>query len=186
MRYGFLTACLTLLLMIGCRSSGALPGAGPLDSVESLDLDRYLGKWYEISKYPVSFEKGLVGVTAEYSLRDDGKIRVLNAGYKKSFEGELKQSEGKAWIPDPAKSAQLKVMFFWPFSGKYWVIALDPEYRWSVVGEPGRKYLWILSRTPTLPDATYDAIVKRIEELGYDTSRLEKMPQRDITSSANS
>ncbi|MHC4932247.1 MAG: lipocalin family protein [Planctomycetota bacterium] len=169
-----------LLSLLGaCASSGALPGAAPLQAVGEFDLELYLGRWYEIAKYPVSFEKGLVGVTAEYSLREDGNVRVLNAGYKGDFEGERSSAEGKAWVPDADQPAKLKVSFFWPFSGKYWVIALDPEYRWAVVGEPARRYLWILAREPELDAATYDAIVARIrDELGYDTTRLERMPQR--------
>ncbi len=163
-----------------CASSpsGALPDAGPLESVDTLETERYLGLWYEIAKYPFRFEKGLVGVTAEYSLRDDGKIRVVNGGNKETLDGERTTSEGKAWAPDPEHPERLKVQFFWPFKGDYWVIALDPEYRWSVVGEPKRRYLWILSRTPTLPTDIYESIVTRITELGYDVSRLEPMPQR--------
>jgi apolipoprotein D and lipocalin family protein len=163
---------------LGCATSGALPDAAPLTAVESFDLARYLGTWYEIAKYPVWFEDGLVGVEAEYTLREDGDVRVLNSGFEGTFDGERDTAEGHAWVPDPAEPAKLEVRFFWPFTGDYWVIALDPDYRWSVVGEPGRGYLWILSRTPTLPETTYLAIVKRIHDLGYDTTRIERMPQR--------
>jgi lipocalin len=166
------------LLAVGCATSGALPGAAPLTAVDSLELPRYLGTWYEIAKYPVSFEKGLVGVQADYSLRGDGDVRVVNSGYEGTFEGERSTAEGRAWVVDPAEPAKLRVRFFWPFSAPYWVIALDPDYDWAVVGEPGRKYLWILCRSKTMPDDLYDEIVARIHELGYDTSRLEKMPQR--------
>lgn len=164
-------------MVLGCRASGALPDAKPLTSVPELDLQRYLGRWYEITKYPVSFEKGLVGVTADYSMRDDGKVRVENAGYEGSFAGPRKTAEGKAWVPDPERSAQLKVSFFWPFAARYWVIALDPDYRWAIVGEPGRRYLWILSRTSTVSDALYGRLVATVRELGYDPDRLERMPQ---------
>lgn len=173
------SSLLTLLLLVGCRASGALPGAAPLESVAPFELERYLGMWYEIAKYPVSFEDGLVGVTAEYSLRDDGDVRVLNAGLVETFDGRRKEAEAHAWVPDPERPAELKVSFFWPFRAKYWVIALDPDYRWAVVGEPGRKYLWILSRTPELDPATYAAILARIEgELDYDVGRLELMPRQ--------
>ncbi len=138
-----------------------------------------MGLWYEIAKYPVFFEDGLVGVTAEYSLREDGDLRVSNGGFKGDFDGERLEAKAKAWIPDPERPAELKVSFFWPLSAKYWVVAVDPEYRWAVVGEPSRKYLWVLSRTPQLDDATYGAILKRIrEELAYDSERLELMPQQ--------
>jgi len=173
------TPLLALFLLFGCRSSGALPGATPLRSVDDFELERYLGLWYEIAKYPVSFEDGLVGVTAEYSLREDGDVRVQNGGFEGSFDGEASEATAKAWVPDSERPAELKVQFFWPFSAKYWVVALDPEYQWAIVGEPARKYLWILSRTPQLDEETYDALLVRIrEELGYDTERLELMPQQ--------
>jgi apolipoprotein D and lipocalin family protein len=166
-------------LVVGCGPSGALPGAAPLEAVDALDLDRYLGIWYEIAKYPNAFEEGLVAVTARYSLRKDGTVRVLNAGLQGSFDGERKSAEGKAWVPDATAPAELRVSFFWPFAADYWVIDLDPEYRWAVVGEPDRRFLWILSRTPALPEATYAALVQRIRELGYDPSRLEPMTHPD-------
>lgn len=165
--------------LVACSSnpSGALPGAGELSSVQDFETERYLGLWYEISKYPVSFEKGLVAITADYSLRDDGNIRVLNSGLEGTLDGKSKNAKAKAWAPDAEQPARLKVQFFWPFKADYWVIALDPDYRWAVVGEPKRRYLWILSRTPSLSDSTYAAILDRITELGYDLSRLESVLQ---------
>ncbi|MHC4451439.1 MAG: lipocalin family protein [Planctomycetota bacterium] len=175
-----MTRLLILLLpaLCACQASGALPNAKSLAAVSEFDLSRYLGTWYEIAKYPVSFEKGLVGVTATYSMRDDGKVRVENAGFKGSFDGKRKSATAKAWAPDPSRPAELKVSFFWPFSAKYWVIALDSGYQWAVVGEPGRRYLWILSRSPTMSDALYERLVKTVRGLGYDTDRLERMPQK--------
>jgi lipocalin len=170
-------ALLMATLVAGCAPSGALPGAGPLESVDTLDLDRYLGTWYEIAKYPNRFEKGLVAVKAQYSQREDGTIRVRNSGRESTFDGERDSAEGSLWVPHAEAPAKLRVSFFWPFSADYWVIALDPDYRWAVVGEPDRRYLWILSRTPSLPQATYTAIVQQIRELGYDPTRLEAMPQ---------
>ena len=177
-----LAATLTALLplwLTACASnaSGALPDAAPLVSVSEFETERYLGLWYEIAKYPVSFEEGLVGVTAEYSLRDDGKIRVENGGRKGTLDGKPSLATAKAWAPDPEQPARLKVQFFWPFKADYWVIALDPEYRWAVVGEPKRRYLWILSRSPQMDEAVYTSIVERIVALGYDVSRLEPMLQ---------
>lgn len=157
--------------------SGALPGAGPLTSVEEFSTERYLGLWYEIAKYPVSFEKGLVGITAHYSLDEDGEVQVVNSGREGTLDGELDQATATAWAPDPERPERLKVQFFWPFRGDYWVIALGPDYGWAVVGEPERRYLWILSRTPTLEDRTYAAILESATALGYDVSRLETVPQ---------
>ncbi|MHC4955907.1 MAG: lipocalin family protein [Planctomycetota bacterium] len=168
---------LSLFSFAGCQASGALPDAPPLRAVTSVDLERYLGTWYEISKYPVSFEKGLVGVTATYSMRDDGNIRVENAGYKGSFDGKLKSATARAWVPNAERPAELKVSFFWPFSAKYWVIGLDTDYQWAIVGEPGRRYLWILARQPRIHDELYQRLVAQVKKLGYDPSLLEKMPQ---------
>ena len=144
----------------------------PLEVVEYVDLNRYLGKWYEIASYPAWFQKGCTASTAEYSMLPDGKIRVVNSCRKDSLDGKLKQSEGKAEVVDTTTNAKLKVWFFWPFKGNYWIIDLDPDYNWVVVGEPKRKYLWVLSRTPTMDESLYKDILSRLPQKGYDTSRL--------------
>jgi len=127
-----------------------------MDVVSDVDLERYTGKWYEIASFPQHFQRGCVASTATYTLRDDGRIDVLNECRDQSFDGELRQAEGIAWIVDPSQSrAKLKVQFFWPFSGDYWIIDLDPDYRYAVIGHPSREYLWILSRTPTMQPDLY-------------------------------
>jgi len=145
-----------------------------MKTVDSVDLNRYLGKWYEIAKYPNWFEKNLTAVTAAYSLRDDGKIKVLNAGRKGSPDGKEKTALGKAWVADKKTNAKLKVQFFWPFSGNYWIIELGSNYEYAVVGEPKRKYLWILGRTPEMNEKLYNELLKRIEKHGYDLNKIEK------------
>jgi apolipoprotein D and lipocalin family protein len=149
----------------------------PLTTVSFVDLNRYLGKWYEIASYPAWFQRGCTGATADYSRLPDGRIRVVNRCFKKSLDGPLKESKGKAEVVDTATNAKLKVWFFWPFKGDYWIIDLDPDYQWAVVGVPSRKYLWILSRTSTLDDAIYDGILRRVIENGYDPTRLQLTPQ---------
>jgi len=144
----------------------------PLSTVSAVDMNRYLGKWYEIASYPAWFQKGCTGSTADYSRLPDGRIRVVNRCYKKSLDGTLKTSKGKAEVVDPKTNARLKVTFFWPFKGDYWIIDLDDDYQWAVVGVPSRKYLWILSRTPTLDGKVYDGILRRVIENGYDPTRL--------------
>ncbi len=147
-----------------------------LQTVPKVDLKRYLGKWYEISKYPAWFEKDCDrDTTAEYSLKDNGDIEVVNSCTTK--EAKRKASKGTAKIVDQKSNAKLKVTFFWPFYGKYWIIDLDPDYQWVVVGEPSRKYLWILSRSPKLDQHVYDAIVSRLPAKGYDPSKLVPMKQ---------
>jgi apolipoprotein D and lipocalin family protein len=150
----------------------------PLQTVERVDLDRYLGQWFEIASYPAWFARNCTGVTAEYSRRDDGGITVVNRCFKGSLDGKLKQAKGRARVADTETNAKLKVSFFGPFWGNYWIIDLDPDYRWAVVGEPKRKYLWILSRTPTLDQETLDGILERLSDASYDTGKLQWTPQR--------
>jgi apolipoprotein D and lipocalin family protein len=141
-----------------------------------VDLDRYLGKWYEIARYPNRFEKDCASdVTAQYTLRADGKIEVVNSC--RQSDGKVKYSKGSAKIADRQSNAKLKVTFFWLFYGNYWIIDLDPDYRYAVVSEPGRDYLWILSRTPQLDSAVYNQIAGRLREQGLDPARLIKPPQ---------
>ena len=107
----------------------------------------------------------------------DGKIRVVNRCRKESLDGPLKESKGKAEVVDAATNAKLKVWFFWPFKGNYWIIELDDDYQWAVVGEPKRKYLWILSRTATMDEMVYQDILSRLPQKGYDPARLHRTPQ---------
>jgi apolipoprotein D and lipocalin family protein len=157
--------------------AGTVKSNSPLTVVESVDLQRYLGKWYEIASYPAWFQKGCTASTADYRLLPDGKIQVVNRCHKDSLDGPLKESKGKAEVVDTATNAKLKVWFFWPFKGNYWIIDLDPDYQWAVVGEPSRKYLWVLSRTPSLDEATYQEIIERLPQKGYDPSVLRKTAQ---------
>jgi len=151
--------------------------APPLEVVDSVDLDRYLGLWYEIASYPAWFQKNCTAVTADYSLREDGLIKVVNSCRKGSLDGKLKQSTGRAKVVAGSNNAKLKVSFFGPFWGNYWIIDLDPDYEWAVVGVPGRKYLWILSRSPQMDQAVYDGIISRLEAQRYDPARLNRTPQ---------
>jgi len=147
-----------------------------LKAVPYVDLNRYTGRWYEIARYHNRFQRQCVGnVTATYSLLPNGKIEVVNECRK--ADGKLVVARGKAKVAEKTSTAKLRVTFFWPFSGDYWVIVLDPEYRWAVVGEPDRKYLWILSRTPQLPAADYDQAISAIRAKGYDPSKLVLTPQ---------
>ena len=151
----------------------------PLQVVPHVDVTKYLGKWYEIATIPQRFQKGCTGVTATYTLRPDGDIQVLNECRKDSLDGKYKSITGKAWVVDTTTNAKLKVRFFWPFSGAYWIIELDSiNYQYAVVGHPNRKYLWILSRTPQMPDSLYADLLQRITGThGYDISRLKRTPQ---------
>lgn len=148
--------------------------------VKELDLQKYLGTWYEIARYDHRFERDLVGVTANYSMRPDGKIKVVNSGYKNTLDGEYSEAIGKAKIPDPENEpAKLKVSFFWIFYGDYHVLELDKDYQWAVIGSSTDKYLWILSRTPQMAPEIYTDLLKRIADRGYDTSALIKVKQKE-------
>ena len=160
-------------LFLGCAHAPAGP---PLRTVDRVDLQRYAGRWYEIATIPMSFQKGCVGVTATYAIREDGDVDVVNTCRKETLDGEERSVKGKAWSVDPS-NAKLEVQFFWPFHGSYWIIDLAGDYQWAVVGHPDRDYLWILSRSPQMDPATYDGILARLRAQGYDTSRLAKTPQ---------
>jgi len=144
----------------------------PVEVVAKVDLNRYAGKWYEIARLPNWFQRQCASdTTAEYTLRPDQKIDVVNACRKAN--GSIQTAKGTARIADPdGPNTKLKVTFFWPFSGKYWIIDLDSDYQWAVVGEPGRDYLWILSRTPRLDPDVFDGIVMRAKRQGYKVDRL--------------
>ena len=152
-----------------------MPAASmPMQVIPSVDLTRYAGKWYEIARLPNWFQRNCAsGTTASYTLRPDGTVTVVNECRK--ADGKQISVTGRARVADKSGSnSKLKVTFFWPFSGNYWIIDLDPDYRWAVVGEPGRDYLWILSREPVLGPAVFDQVVSRAKQQGYDVSRLIK------------
>ena len=136
-----------------------------------------MGTWFEIAKLPQRFEKGLVGITATYSILQHGKVRVVNKGYKGDFNGSTRTAQGRAMVVDTKTNAKLRVSFFWPFTGDYWILELGKDYEYAVVGEESRKYLWILSRTPQMDEATYNDLLERVQAKGFDVSKLEKTPQ---------
>ena len=176
-RLPLFASSLAALALFGC--AGTPPGLGPLQLVGSLDTQRYLGRWYEIARFQHSFEKSLVGVTAEYTPRSDGKIQVVNSGFKNDLNGAYTQARGVAWVADPRKPAALKVSFFWPFAADYLVFGLDREsYSWALVGDNSRKYLWFLARTPEINDELFQNMKRLAREQGYDLSGLYVVPQK--------
>jgi len=139
-------------------------------TVKKLDIPRFMGKWYEIARYEHSFEKGMTHVTAEYSLKPDGKIQVINKGIK---NGKAKEIVGKAKQPNPVEyPGRLKVSFFLWFYADYYVLELDNDYQYAIIGSSSDKYLWILSRTPVLPKEILEKLLANIKQRGYDLSRL--------------
>lgn len=144
--------------------------------VDSVDLSRYVGTWYEIARLPNSFQKKCAdSVTANYTLRADGKVDVVNRCRKPS--GEYTTAKGKAKIVDKQTNAKLKVTFFWPFYGDYWILDLGQNYEYAVVGDPSRKYLWILSRTPRMDEGLYQQLLSRMAGRGFKTEMMIRTVQ---------
>lgn len=163
-----------LFFLAGCTSHKA---AQPLDhTVPSVDLERYMGKWYEIASFPNRFQKDCFCSAAEYTLKD-GYVEVRNSCRKDSPSGVFDVAVGKAYVVPGSGSAKLKVQFQWPFKGDYWIIALDENYRYAMVGHPKRKYLWILSRTKQMDDTILERLKAIARSKGYDVSRLRKTDQ---------
>lgn len=142
----------------------------PLKSVPYISLDRYLGKWYEIARYENSFEEGCVGASAEYWMEEE-VLRIINRCFdEKGVERDY--AKGRAHVVENSGNSQLRVTFFWPFYGNYWVIKLAEDYRYAIVGEPSRNYLWILARDKALNAQDTQDILQALPELGYDASKL--------------
>ena len=166
-----------IMIVIGVVSTMVLAGmAGverksELEVVGAVDLSRYAGRWYEIARLPNRFEKKCAdSVTATYTLRSDGKVDVVNRCRKAN--GKYTTARGKAKIVDKKTNAKLKVTFFWPFYGDYWILDLGPDYEYAVVGAPNRDYLWILSRTPEIDAQLYQRLLAKMASRGFETERM--------------
>lgn len=166
-----------LMILTSCEGQNSM-----IDKtvVKELDIERYLGKWYEIARYDHRFERDLVGVTATYSYREDGMIKVVNSGYRKTLQGERSEATGKAKVPDLNIPSKLKVSFFWIFYGDYFVMELDEDYQWALIGSSSDKYLWILSRTPQIEDNLNNELLNKLTERGYDVTKLIMVEQKAI------
>lgn len=158
-------AALFGIFLAGCATKHPI-----LKTVETIELDKYTGRWYEIARYENWFERGCVGASAEYTLNGD-KVDVANRCL--DINGtEIKKAKGVAYSVDGSNNSKLRVSFFWPFYGDYWVLKLADDYRYSVVGEPSRKYLWILARDKSLSERDKKEILSALPALGYDETRL--------------
>jgi apolipoprotein D and lipocalin family protein len=181
MKQSAIIAVMLALALSGCATLEKGPvgnGAVP-QPAKPVDLQRYLGKWYELARYEAGFQKGCEAVTAEYSLTAPDRIKVVNSCRQDSIDGKARDAVGKAKIVKGSNNAKLRVSFFGPFYGDYWVLDRADDYDWAIVGEPSGRYLWLLHRRPNPGKAATDALVKRIADLGYDTSLLRwtKQPQ---------
>ncbi|MBC9209090.1 lipocalin family protein [Roseomonas aerophila] len=170
-----ITGAAVTLAACGTFSRGPVGNTSVPEPAKPVELSRYTGLWYEIARYENSFERGCEGVTAVYSLRDDGLVGVRNACRQGGVDGEEKVSEGRARIVEGSEGAKLKVSFFGPFFvGDYWVLDRADDYSWSIVGEPSGRYLWLLSRTAQPTPEIRQTMLNRARELGYDLSLLRE------------
>lgn len=165
-----------LLILISMFLNCKNPNAD-LEVVKELDLTKYAGTWYEIARLSNSFERKLECATATYSLKDNNKVEVVNKGHYITDHSKTTDIKGTAWVPDKEFPAKLKVRFFWPFSGDYWVLELDSNYQYALIGEPSRKYLWILSKTKTLDDNIYNSLLESAAKKGFDIKKIIKVKQ---------
>lgn len=165
-----------VLFLISCKPQAMEPDQ-TINSNFPFELEKYLGTWYEIARFDHSFERNLQGVTATYSLRPDGKINVLNQGYKGSLSGKHKTAKGKAKLASATTPRNLLVSFFLNFYAPYNILELDSNYQYVLIGSNSPNYLWILSRTPQMDAATYNSLIEKAKLRGYDTSKLIKVLQ---------
>lgn len=168
-----LAACATL--QRGPVGNAAVPQPG-----KAVDLNRYAGLWYEFGRYENGFERDCEGVTARYTLRDDGLVGVLNTCRQGGLTGEEKTAEGRAKIVEDSGNAKLRVSFFGPFYGDYWILDRADDYAWSIVGEPSGRYLWLLTRAPQPSRQVRETLMTRAAELGYDLSLIRPTQQPPV------
>lgn len=161
---------------IAISSFSACKSEKELATVKNVDLNRYAGKWFEIARLPNRFEKGLECVTANYTVINK-KVEVLNIGHLVGNPTEIKKAKGKAYVPDINYPGRLRVTFFWPFYGDYYIISLDEKYQLALVGDPSRKYLWILSRSKTINAEAYNELLVKARNNGFDVNNLVRVNQ---------
>ncbi len=165
------------LILAAMASLFSSTSAQELSTVDQVDIEKYAGTWYEIARLPNSFERGLKCVTATYTLKDNGKIEVLNKGFSSGTKGKWKTARGSARVPDQNYPGRLKVTFFWPFAGNYYILALDEQYQYALVGDPSRKYLWVLARSSSLDQDIYTRLMEHAKKDGFDIQQVLKVEQ---------
>jgi apolipoprotein D and lipocalin family protein len=167
---GITTAAVALLACSRLLTRHPVGNEQVPEPAKAVDLQQYLGRWFEIARYDQHFERGCEAATADYTLRAEGRIEVVNRCSKR--DGQIKEARGIAYVVDGQRNAKLKVSFFGPFYGHYWILDHADDYSWSLVGEPSGRYLWILSREPHPGDEQLSELVRRTAAIGYDTSML--------------
>lgn len=169
---GLITMAAAVGFLFGCKAQDSTPTAAG-----SVDLEKYAGLWYDVASFPTRFQKDCYCTTAEYTLMPKGYVKVVNKCRKGGLNEKESGITGKAFVVKGSNNTKLKVRFFWPFKADYWIVKLDPDYKWAVVSTPDKNYLWLLSRTPQMPEPLIESIIKSLKEEGYDTGRLKRTPQ---------
>ena len=170
---------MVLLLWSSCAHSGT---TSDVETVPYVDIERYMGKWYEIARYPQTFQKNCGATTAEYKLRNDGKVDVINSCKRIDRNGRIQEAKAIARVVNTETNAELSVSFvpilryFGFFGGDYWILDLGDDYEYAVVGSPNRESLWFLSRTPTMTPELFDDLIEKVQEQGFDPKRLVRSP----------
>ena len=159
-------------LLAACSPSGPVGNASVPQPAKKVEFKRYGGRWFELGRYENRFERDCEAVTADYSLRDDGMVTVVNTCREGGVDGKKKVAEGRARVVPGSGNAKLKVSFFGPFYGNYWVLDHGPDYAWSIVGEPSGRYLWILTRTAKPSEQIRKMLQTKVQSLGYDVGLL--------------
>jgi len=173
-----LSALVLTILMVAVASGCTEEGGAPMDTVKQVDLERFMGKWYVIANIPTFVEKGAHNAVESYALNPDGTIATTFTFNKDGFDGPLKTHNPKGFVRDTSTNALWWMQFIWPFKADFRIVWLEPDYSITVIGRAKRDYVWIMAREPEIPQARYDEIVAFLGGLGYDTSKVEKVPQR--------
>ena len=172
-RVNSLIVAAAALLLSACAAKGP-----EMQTVDYVDLERFMGDWYVIANIPTFLEKGAHNAVETYAMNDDGTIATTFTFRKNSFDGELKQYNPKGFITDTETNALWGMRFIWPIKADYRVVYLDDDYTQTVIGRQKRDFVWIMARTPTIPDEDYERILSFVESLGYDMSKVQKVPQQ--------
>lgn len=172
---------LLLLLLVGFGSCSSAFKKNLMKNIQPVDLEKYAGRWYEIARYPHRFERNLTGVTADYTLLDNGRIEVINRGFEDSLNGKERIAIGKAKSASNDGMGHLKVSFFWIFYADYFILELDPDYQHALIGSSSSDFLWVLSRTPQMPEDQLETLLARARTLGYDLEKVERVLQPEFS-----
>jgi apolipoprotein D and lipocalin family protein len=163
---------LSILIILTSCSMG-----GKMQTVKHVELERFMGSWYVIGIIPNLIEKNAVNGIESYSLNEDNSIAIEYKFHKKSPQGKLKVMHPKAWVYDTNSNAEWRVQFIWPIKFPYLIIDLAEDYSYTVIGVPNKKYVWIMSRAPEMPEPVYAEILRKLETIGYDIKKIKRMPQ---------